>query len=112
MQAITLAPDGRHLLVVTHPQGDFNIGSLWLWDLHQRKQVGPRLAALGGHAQPQITPTGTRAILAGAHTLVSVDLDPTNWQKSLCRFANRRLTTTEWRTTAPNERYPASCSTP
>ncbi|MFF4606482.1 toll/interleukin-1 receptor domain-containing protein [Streptomyces sp. NPDC001339] len=112
VQNLRITPDGTHLLVITQPLAEFNTSSLWLWDLRQRKRVGPRLAKLDGRAEPQITPDGTRAVLAGAGVLVSVDLDPAHWQSSLCRQADRRLTTAEWRAAAPGERYPVSCSRP
>ncbi|GAU71055.1 ribosome assembly protein [Streptomyces sp. NBRC 110611] len=112
VQNLRITPDGTHLLVVTQPLAEFNASSLWLWDLRQRKRVGPRLATADTRAEPQITPDGTRAVLAGGGALVSVDLDPAHWQSSLCRHAGRRLTTAEWRAAASGERYPASCSTP
>lgn len=106
---LRISPDGRHLLVVTQPLAELNDSRLWVWDLRQRARIGTRLARVEGRAEPQVTPDGGRVLLAGAGTLVSVDLDPGHWQAALCSLAGRRLTKAEWRAAAPGQRYPDSC---
>lgn len=108
---VRFSPDGRRLAIVGSPEGGLARRlPVTLWDLSDRRPVGPQVATVDAHSALEFAPDGGSVVTAGPYGTSITEVTAAGWLSSLCDIVTRRLSTSEWQDVAPGERYRWPCS--
>jgi class 3 adenylate cyclase/WD40 repeat protein len=112
-QGVAYGRGGTRIATITGVRAptppDPGASSLELWDPVSLQPVGDPLPIPTAAYDIVASPDSRRIVSGGDGIAVVWDIDPSRWEHTACRIANRALTHAEWDRYLPNRAYRPAC---